>query len=230
MSQKSNILVPISIVIAGGLVSASVLLTNNRNVATQPAAVAVGDQAVQQEQEVVREPVFDLDGWPSLGDESAPVTIVEYSDYFCPFCKRFSDETKPLLSRDYIESGVVRFVRKDFITVGGNKAAEAAHCAGDQGAYWDYHDHLYVNQAEDRGRWGDAEVHRAYANELGLDADKLVDCFVSGTHSDRVAESSREAANNGGSGTPLFFVNGIAVSGAQPFSVFEEVIQFVLDN
>lgn len=88
----------------------------------------------------------DESGWPTLGIDSAPVTIVEYSDYACPFCKRFATQTKPQIVEEYIESGQVRFVRKDFIAVGGNKAAEAAHCAGDQGAYWEYHDLLMARQ------------------------------------------------------------------------------------
>lgn len=88
----------------------------------------------------------DEAGWPTLGDDNAPVTIVEYSDFACPFCARFATQTKPQIVEQYIESGQVRFVRKDFIAVGGNKAAEAAHCAGDQGAYWEYHDLLIARQ------------------------------------------------------------------------------------
>lgn len=88
----------------------------------------------------------DTDGWPTLGDADAPVLVVEYSDYACPFCKRAAEQTKPQIVSEYVDAGIVQFVRKDFIAVGGNKAAEAAHCAGDQGAYWEYHDILVARQ------------------------------------------------------------------------------------
>ncbi len=89
---------------------------------------------------------FELEDWPSLGDPNAPVLMVEYSDFACPFCKRFAEQTKPSIISEFIDAGLVYFVRKDFIAVGGQKAAEAAHCAGEQGAYWEYHDILVQRQ------------------------------------------------------------------------------------
>lgn len=82
---------------------------------------------------------LDIVDWPTLGDSDAPILMIEYSDFACPFCKRFVEQTKPSIIREYIDTGLVQYVRKDFIAVGGQKAAEAAHCAGDQGAYWEYH-------------------------------------------------------------------------------------------
>ncbi len=89
-----------------------------------------------------------IDGFPTMGDPNAPVLIVEYSDFACPFCGRFHNGSKREIVSEYVDTGKVLFVRKDFITVGGNSAAEAAHCAGDQGAYWEYADLLYTNQSQ----------------------------------------------------------------------------------
>ena len=100
--------------------------------------------AAQAEAEVSGRPELDIDieNWPTLGENTAPVLMVEYSDYTCPFCKRFAEDTKPLIVQRYVDAGIVQFVRKDFITVGGPvgaMAAQAALCAGEQGQYWEYH-------------------------------------------------------------------------------------------
>jgi protein-disulfide isomerase len=88
----------------------------------------------------------ELEGFPSLGDENAPVLLVEYSDYACPFCKRLAEDAIRQIKSKYVDSGQVRIVYKDFAVVGGERAAEAAHCAGEQGKYWEYHDILFANQ------------------------------------------------------------------------------------
>lgn len=217
---QNNLLIPISILLAGAMVSFALMVAlggpaaNNGTTTTAEAPDETAPVEIS----------YELDGFPSLGDADAPVTIVEYSDFACPYCKRFHEQTKPQIVEDYIEQGLVRFVRKDFIAVGGDKAAEAAHCAGDQGAYWEYSDHLMANQTADRSNWGDASVHAGYANELGLDADALVACFEAGTHTDKITASTREAQQNGGSGTPYFVINDSPVSGAQPYNVFQQVI------
>lgn len=226
MTQQTNILIPVSILIAGAMIAGAVILTQGQSVPV--AEVPAAEQ--QQVAEAPAEITYELEGFASIGDPDAPVTMVEYSDFACPFCKRFSEQTKPQIIEEYVEAGLVRFVRKDFIAVGGNKAAEAAHCAADQGAYWEYHDHLFANQEADRGRWNQASVHRGYAETLGLDADALVACFESGVYADRIAASTREGSQNGGSGTPFFIINDIPVSGAQPFNVFQQAIEYAIEN
>jgi len=183
-----------------------------------------GNQPVEQQL------TYELDGFASMGDVDAPVTVVEYSDFACPYCKRFHEQTKPQIIEEYVEQGIVRFVRKDFIAVGGEKAAEAAHCAGDQGAYWEYTDILMENQTADRSNWGDPAVHAGYAEELGLDAETLLACFEAETYVDKIAASTREAQQNGGNGTPFFVINNSPVSGAQPYSVFKQVIEAELEQ
>lgn len=224
MFSFQQLAIPLSIIIAGMFVAGAIVYTNATTPATgQPSAAAPSaDRPTPPSPEDID---YDLTGFPSLGEADAPVTVVEYSDYACPFCKRFVDQTKPQILAEYINAGLVRFVRKDFIAVGGNKAAEAAHCAGDQDAYWNYHNLLVANQTADRSSWTDPAVHRGYAVELGLDADALVACFEAGTYAERVAASTREGAENGGRGTPYFIIDDTPIAGAQPFDAFARVIE-----
>lgn len=230
MNNQNNYLIPLSILAAGAMVAVSVFLLGTNNTAT-PEMADPGKQTGEEREQIAPEDIeYDLEGFASIGEADAPVTIVEYSDFACPFCKRFYDQTKDMIISEYAEAGLVRYVRKDFIAVGGNKAAEAAHCAAEQDAYFDYADLLYGNQTADRGNWTDAEVHRAYANEIGLDADALVECFESGKYTEKVTLSTQEAKQNGGSGTPYFIINDTPVSGAQPLNVFKQVIDSQLNE
>jgi protein-disulfide isomerase len=216
--------IPGAIIVAGALIAGSIVFTSPLQQNTnEPTRLAAADPTPT-------EISIDLDGYVGLGDPNAPVTIVEYSDFACPFCKRFAEETKPQIIAEYIDSGDVYFVRKDFIAVGGQRAAEAAHCAGEQGAFWEYVDTLYGNQAADRGSWNDVAVHAEYANTLGLDAAALTTCIEEGRYTNRVNQSSQEAVANGGSGTPFFIVNDTVIGGAQPFAVFQRTIEAELAN
>ena len=233
MQNSNNFLIPFSIVIAGGLVAFAIFfgLSNQDGVDHVAQVTDTEVQPPQQAEELSPEDIeVTVEGFAALGDPDAPVLIAEYSDFACPFCARFFQQTKDQIVAEYVDAGIVQFVRKDFIAVGGDRAAEAAHCAGDQGAYWEYTAILYDNQAEDRGNWASADVHRGYAEELGLDAGALVACFEERTHQERVNQSSQEAVANGGQGTPFFVVNGIPISGAQPFNVFEQAIELALSQ
>lgn len=220
MSQSNNVLIPAAIVVAGAMIAGAVVFTSQNY--TPPNLAA---NAILAGEQVPIEISYDSVDFPMLGEEEAPVTIVEYSDYNCPFCKRFVDETKPQIIQKYIDAGLVKFVRKDFIAVGGQMAAEAAHCAGDQGAYWLYSRELIANQTADRARWTSVETHREYATKLGLNADQLVACLDAGTFTARVNTSTQEAVANGGGGTPFFVINDVPLSGALPFDVFAQVIE-----
>lgn len=226
MSQTNAFLIPGAIVIAGAMIAGAVVFTSPGVATNQVGLLAATAPAPAPAQPI--EISFEVADFPTLGSPDAPVTIVEYSDFSCPFCKRFVDETKPRIIEEFIDAGLVRFVRKDFIAVGGQAAAEAAHCAGDQGAYWQYHTELIANQPADRARWNDPDVHRGYATRLGLNVADFMACLEAGTHVDRINTSTREAVANGGQGTPFFIINGVPVSGAQPFTVFEQVITAAL--
>lgn len=226
VTQKPNYLIPVSI-FAGALVIAGAVYfaPGGKPTPGQPAGAQPSGNA-----EPAIDPasvVIELEGFPSLGEVDAPVLVVEFSDFACPFCKRFVDETKDQIVREYVDKGLVRFVRKDFITVGGPagaKASEAAHCAGEQNKYWEYQKAMLARQAEDRASWGDAQIHAGYARSLGLNTNRFLECLNSGKYTAQVAESTSEAARYGAGGTPHFFINGTPLSGAQPFGVFKRII------
>lgn len=161
------------------------------------------------------------DGDPSQGPENAPVTIIEFSDYQCPYCARWYQDVYTRLMKDY--QGKVRFVYRDFplysIHPEAEPAAEAANCAGEQGAYWQFHDALF---GQKNGLGGPA--YTQYARELGLNIDQFNKCVSEHRYKGEVDADFKFASNLGVSSTPTFFVNGLAIVGAQPFEVFQQII------
>lgn len=158
-----------------------------------------------------------------MGSDDAPVTIIEFSDYQCPFCSRFWSQTLPQIKSEYIDTGKVKFVYRDFplssIHPSAQKAAEAAECAGEQEKYWEMHDKVFANQQAI-----DVASLKAYAQQIGLDTAKFNDCLDSGKMTAEVQKDFSDGQAAGVSGTPAFFINGKLVSGAQPFSVFKQAI------
>jgi len=156
---------------------------------------------------------------PSKGKEGAPVTIVEFSDFECPFCVRAEPTVKQVLDT---YGDKVRLVYRDFplpMHPKAPKAAEAAHCAGDQGKYWPMHEKLFAAN----GKLDVADLKK-YAGELGLDSAKFEKCLDSGEKA-KVVDANRKAGEDAGvTGTPAFFINGRPISGAQPFDAFKTVI------
>ena len=184
------------------------------------AAVTSGETAAAEERGV------DLEGEPFLGDADAPVTVVEYSDYQCSFCRKFWAETLPQLKEGYIATGKVTFVFKDFPLKShpeAQPAALAAACAQEQGKFWEYHDKLFEGQRS----LGD-EQYATWAEELGLDGDRFASCLSSKKYQDDIQADVQEAAALGILGTPAFVVNGKVLSGFQPYSVFVREVEAAL--
>lgn len=156
---------------------------------------------------------------PSRGPKGAPIQIVEWTDYQCPFCAR-SRSTLNQIFETYGEK--VYYVIRDFpldFHKQSAKAHEAAHCAGDQEKYWEMNQKLFANQQAI-----DVPNLKEYAKELKLDAGKFDDCLAGGKHEKKVRENEAAGKAAGVNGTPAFFVNGIPLSGARPFSEFKELI------
>lgn len=170
------------------------------------------------------QPGQPLEGARSVGDENAPVVIVEYSDFTCPFCKRFYDDTYGLIKQNFIDQGLVRFVYKDFPVVGGQRAAEAGWCAHEQDRFFDYKDRIFQTPTQ----VSDSNLI-AWAGELGLNVGQFEECLTTGRYQSNVAAERQEAINNGVRGTPGFLINGQLVSGAQPYNVFEQAINAALN-
>jgi len=200
---------------------------NNPTVPTQPSIVSASedDDAV-------------------LGDKNAPVTIIEFSDYQCPFCRKFWTETMPLIRSEYIDTGKVKFIYRDFpltsIHPAATPAAEAAECvrdaAGGKGkgdsAYFKMHDKIF--QEGNKLDGGDpikgpvkgtaqftSEDLKKWAKDIGYD---IGSCLDSGKFRNEVQKDTADAQASGGQGTPYFVINGKPLSGAQPFSAFKQVI------
>ena len=174
---------------------------------------------------------------PSKGPANARVTIVEFSDYQCPFCARFHTGTSPQIQKEYIETGKVRHVFRNMpleaIHPQAFKAAEAALCANDQGKYWEMHDVLFANQ-----RALQTEQLVGHAKTIGLDAAGFQTCLDSGKHAERIRADLAEAEKLGLNGTPAFLIgvsgpdgkvkNVRFVSGARPFADFKSAIDAAL--
>jgi protein-disulfide isomerase len=177
---------------------------------------------------------------PSLGRVSAPITIVEFSDYQCPFCGQFFRETLPLLVAEYVKIGRVRLVYHDFplssLHPSALKAAEAARCAGDQQRYWEYHDALFQNQSSLEET---KLVQRALM--LELDTTAFNRCLKSGHYSNAIKQSIAEGEQAGVDGTPTFFLGTLdpgttnvrvahVIQGAKAYAEFKEVIQELIST
>lgn len=183
------------------------------------AAGPVVEATVTEEPQFVRYDVAS-DGFPSIGPEDAPITIVEFSDYQCPYCRRWHDEVYQPLLNAY--PGKIRLVYRQFpltsIHPDAFPAAEAAMCAGAQNAYWPYHDKLFSSSS-----LGDS-VYMGYAQELGLNMNEFKSCIEEQTYKDAIQSDLDFAVNLGVRSTPTFFINGLAVVGAQPLDIFKQVI------
>jgi protein-disulfide isomerase len=175
---------------------------------------------------------IDVGDAPLLGSKDAPLTVVEFTDYQCPFCERFFKETFPDLKKVYIDSGKVRFYVMDLPLTEIHKsaltAAQAAHCAGEQGQFWAMHDRMQANR--DRLQIADLT---GYAGELGMDEGIFRQCIESGKFRGAVEESARMAQAKGARGTPAFVVGkstptgveGQLIIGAVPLGIFEKALR-----
>lgn len=172
-----------------------------------------------------------IDGSPSMGDANAPLVMVEFTDYQCPFCGRFHEQTFPEIRKNFIDKGLVLYVVRDLplrFHPHAEQAALAARCAAEQGDYWAMWDVLFAN-----GKALEAENLPGYANSAGLDGEKLHRCMESGRHLEAIRASVADANRLGITGTPSFVigrltedgtVQGAKLVGAKPYGDFEEAI------
>jgi len=194
----------------------------------------------QQAQQAPQAPKADepasvsIAGFPVLGKADAPLTLVMFTDYQCPFCSRFESQTLPEIKKQYIDTGKLRFVVRDLplpFHPNAPKAAEATHCAGEQDKYWELREKLVNN-----GDKLDARQLPEHAKSVGLDVEKFTACLESGRHADKVKNSAALAGTIGISGTPSFVVgrskgdvaDGFKLVGAQPFAAFDQKLKDLL--
>ncbi len=172
---------------------------------------------------------FTMNEVTSKGDPEAPVVLVEFSDFQCPYCQRYTSQTYAKIIENYVDTGKVRYVFKQFPLISihpqAMAAANAALCAADQGAFWQMHDLLFEQQNRWAGNSAANDVFKEFAAQLGLDADAFGACLENQQHEDDIYADLQEGINAGVTGTPGFFINGVPLSGAQPYEAFQKLIE-----
>ncbi len=188
---------------------------------------------------VVADPIalFSANASPYLGNDDAPITLVEFGDYQCFFCNKFFHDTEASILKNYVETGKVKIIFKDFTIIGPDSigAAHATHCAKDQGKYWEYHDELYNNWAGENNGWASSENLVKFAQNIGLNEEEFNQCMSEGKYQQLIKSSETDARNLGLTGTPGFFVIGpdnqiTRIPGAQPYEVFHNLFQIELQK
>ena len=180
---------------------------------------------------------FVSNGSPILGDANAPITLVEFGDYQCHYCNVFFQTIEDDIIKNYVKTGKVKMIFKDYNIIGPDSinASHGAHCANEQGLFWEYHDTLYSNWAGENNGWASPRNLTIFAEEVNADMDKWTQCMNEKSHSITINESNNDAKALELTGTPAFFVinsNGQVskLFGAQPFEVFEKIFDKELEN
>ena len=175
--------------------------------------------------------MLEADGSPSLGDPDAPLTMIEWGDYQCTFCYRFHQHTFDTLKNEYVQTGILRVVFRDFPLNGPDSvlAAHAAKCADEQGFYWQYHDTLYNNWGGERTGWITEDALYGFALDTGLQSRLYTDCMESEKYMTTIQDDYESSRQIGIDATPSFIIhdtaNAIKITGNQPIETFHAVIQ-----
>lgn len=169
-------------------------------------------------------------GSPLVGNPSAPITILEWGDYQCTYCYRFHQSSLNVILNEYIETGRVNLVFKDFPLNGPDSilAAEAAYCAGDQGKYWEYHNELYTNWGGERTGWINYDSLNKFASTVNLSIDDFSSCLSGHKYKEKVLDLEKFGKEIGIDATPSFLIFNdkkiIKIRGNQPLDVFRKAI------
>ena len=169
----------------------------------------------------------------TMGDANAPIHIIEYGDFQCPYCLKFWRETEPQLIDEYVNTGKVYFEYRsmgEFLGEESQWSAEAVYCAGDQGRFWEYHDTLFSNWTGENVGDFTKEKLIGYAGSVGLDVQAFEKCLSEEKHKATVEQDTANAQADGVHATPTLIINGTKVEGAQPFDVLKHMIEELLDG
>lgn len=226
-ATKRGLILPISILAAGLMISFSLFLSRSnfelfKNKEANQKAAIVKDERVDVSE----------DDDPYLGKKNAKVTIIEFSDFQCPFCRRLWKDTVSQIKNDYINSGKsVKFVYRDFPLAFhqmAQKYAEAGECADDQGKFWEMHDKIF----EEQEKLGQGTISlftindlKNWAKEIGLKEEEFTSCLDSNKYEEEVKKDFSDGTKAGVQGTPTLFINGRVVVGAQPYQTIKAIIE-----
>jgi protein-disulfide isomerase len=173
-----------------------------------------------------------------LGNPNASITLIEFGDYQCHFCNVYYHNTGHKIYENYIMTGKVKVIFKDYTIIGPDsvRAAHAAHCASEQGKFWEYHNTLYENWAGENNGWAGDENIIKFAQHVNLNMDDFIECNVGKKYEQKIAASNSDAQKLGITGTPAFFVMSSTtqqvegITGAQPYETFEKIFNSMLES
>lgn len=167
-----------------------------------------------------------------LGSSDATVTMIEFGDYQCFYCNRFFHNTESEIVKNYVDTGKVKIIFKDFTIIGQDSvnAAHASHCANEEGKFWEYHDTLYNHWTGENNGWASSDNLLEFAKQVGLDEASFKECMSDERYTAVIEQSNSDARTLGITGTPAFFVIGsdnavTKIGGAQPYEVFEKIFE-----
>lgn len=232
--EQRNLLIPAAIVAAGVIIAAAVLYTSGVFQKGAPAAPAGSSALPAAAPSGAAGTLPDAgalaDDGPLLGNPSAPVLIVEFADYQCPFCGSFSRDIEPKIIDTYIKAGKARLVYRNFAFLGQESewAALAARCAWEQDKFWQYHDYLYRHQQGENGGAFSRENLKRFARDLGLDPVRFGTCLDGDKYLTAVRKDTADGQSFGVTGTPTVFINGSPLVGALPWEQFQSAIDSAL--
>ena len=173
---------------------------------------------------------FVSNGSSILGNPNAPITLVEFGDYQCHYCNVFFQSIEKDIVKNYVDTGKVKIIFKDYNIIGEDSviASQGAHCANDQGLFWEYHDILYSNWTGENNGWASSENLAIFAQQIDLNMNKWSECMKKGSHSQIILKSNDDARTLELTGTPAFFIINSEgkvskLFGAQPFEVFKKI-------
>ncbi len=223
-------MLPASIIVAGLMISASIIYLVGSKNSPQAEGLPAGSGDDGQLAAVGGGPTEVGARDVILGDTSAPVTVIEYGDFQCPFCARFHSQVGERLRDEYIASGKVKMVFRNFQFLGPESVAagEAAECAKDQGKFWAFHDAIYAEEIRD-GQEHNGNLDREFflktAQALGLKVSDFTSCIDSNKYADQISKDQEDASAAGVNSTPTSFVNGRLIKGAVPYEQFKAVVE-----
>lgn len=228
--DKTKLFIPASILIAALIIAGAIFYTRGE---IEKGTANIGNTAPKINQGETAKVSADDD--PFLGPKNAKVVLVEFSDFQCPFCRKFWKDTLPQIKKEFIDTGKIKFVYRDFplnFHPGAMPAAIAAECADEQGKFWEFHDKIFGEQ----GERGEGTIQftlqdiKKWAGETEVDLDRFNSCLDSEKYKSEVEKDYADGASYGVSGTPTVFVNGKPIVGAQSYAVFKSEIENALQK
>lgn len=223
--SKLGIVVPVVVVIIAAVGLGFALTRAGGDDETTSSSGQVQDEEAQQAADAIER--RDDDDPMAMGAADAPVVLVNYSDFQCPFCGKFARDSHEKLVDKYVKDGTLRIEWRDFPYLGedSRKAAKAGRAAAEQGKFWEFHDAYYADQPKSNSGQLTGDFLTGIANEVGLDVKKFHADRKSNKFDESIDEDFNEGQAIGVTGTPTFVINGIPIVGAQPLNTFADVIE-----